>query len=249
MNPILDTQNLPRHVAIIMDGNGRWAEQRQLHRLEGHRKGVETVDEIVTHACNLGVEYLTLYAFSQENWERPSEEVMGLMDLLQYFLKAKREKLINNGVRLRAIGQLDLLKEPILKELTQAMEATQHCQKLTLTLCLSYGSRFELIDTMNLMLRRAFAEGNVAKQITAEDFSSQLYTHYMPDPDLLIRTSGEYRISNFLLWQLAYAELYFTETLWPDFTSQEFDDALAEFQRRERRFGKTSKQIRQGESL
>ena len=243
----IDKSNLPHHIAIIMDGNGRWAEMRQLHRLEGHRQGIEAVEDIVTYAADLGVEYLTLYAFSQENWSRPSEEVMGLMELLRLFLQLKREKLLHNGIRLKAIGQLELLPEPILKELTKTIFETRHGQKMTLVLALSYGSQMEILDAVNRLLRKSMAEGNPGKVITHEEFCAELYTEFIPDPDLLIRTSGEYRISNFMLWQLAYSELYFTDTLWPDFNREELQKAILEFQKRERRFGKTSQQIQAGE--
>lgn len=235
---------LPRHIAIIMDGNGRWAQQRKLHRLEGHRRGSETVEEI-TEACReLGVEVLTLYAFSQENWHRPEAEVFGLMELLRHFLTSKREKLLKNGIRLRVIGQIDRLPETVLRELTQTIHATKHCEKMTLVLALSYGSRGEIVDTVNQILRMAFANQDPSMVITEKDLDGWLYTEDLPHPDLLIRTSGEHRISNFMLWQMAYTELYFTETLWPDFNRAELDKAILEYQRRERRFGLTTEQIR-----
>lgn len=244
----MDSTALPRHIAIIMDGNGRWAELRNKHRLEGHRQGVEVVDDVVEHCKNLGIEYLTLYAFSHENWNRPEEEVSGLMDLLKVFLSVKREKLKRNGVRLRVIGEVDKLNDSVLKELTKTIEETKYGTRLTLVLALSYGARNELVDVMNALLRDAFAEGNFSKLITAKDVQRKLYSHFMPDPDLLIRTSGECRISNFMLWQLAYSELYFTDTLWPDFSMDELDRAIETFQHRERRYGKTSEQIHRGET-
>ncbi|HCU24988.1 MAG TPA: di-trans,poly-cis-decaprenylcistransferase, partial [Deltaproteobacteria bacterium] len=181
---------LPRHIAIIMDGNGRWAKQRQLPRLEGHRRGSETV-ELITESCReLGIEYLTLYAFSQENWNRPSEEVGGLMDLLRYFLSQKRQKLLDNEIRLRVIGQVDRLPERVLRELTKTIHATRHCEKMTLVLALSYSSRSELTELINQMIRGAMAEGDASRVVREEEIDRQLYTEGLPDPDLLIRTSG-----------------------------------------------------------
>ena len=235
---------LPRHIAIIMDGNGRWARQRRLHRLEGHRRGSETVEEI-TEACReLGIEVLTLYAFSQENWHRPEDEVSGLMELLRHFLTSKREKLLRNGIRLRVIGQVDRLPEPVLRELTFTMDATKHCDKMTLVLALSYSSRSEIVDTINQILRAALARQDASLLIDESDLDHWLYTEGLPNPDLLIRTSGEHRISNFMLWQMAYTELYFTDTLWPDFSRSELEKALLEYRRRERRFGRTTEQVK-----
>lgn len=235
---------LPRHIAIIMDGNGRWAKQRRLHRLEGHRRGSETVEEI-TEACReIGIEVLTLYAFSQENWHRPEEEVSGLMDLLCHFLTSKREKLVSNSIRLRVIGQVDRLPENVLRELTRTMEATKHCDKMTLVLALSYSSRSEIVDTINQIVRVALARQDAAMLIEEKDLDHWLYTEGLPNPDLLIRTSGEHRISNFMLWQMAYTELYFTDTLWPDFNRSELEKALLEYRRRERRFGRTTEQVK-----
>jgi len=227
-----------------MDGNGRWARKRNLHRLEGHRRGSETV-EVIAEACReIGIEHLTLYAFSQENWNRPTEEVGGLMELLKHFLVAKREKLLKNEIRLRVIGQIDRLPESVLRELTKTIEETKYCEKMTLVLALSYSSRSELTEMVNNMVRSAMAGGDASRVIREEELDRQLYTEGLPDPDLLIRTSGEHRISNFLLWQMAYTELYFTETLWPDFSREELEKAITEYQRRERRFGLTTEQIR-----
>ncbi len=244
MTARIDPKKLPRHIAIIMDGNGRWARQRNLPRLEGHRKGSETVEEIVEACREIGIANLTLYAFSQENWNRPDPEVHGLMALLNHFLVAKREKLIRNGIRFRVIGQVDRLAEPVLRELTKTIEKTRHGEKMTLILALSYSSRSEIIDTINQLIRQAMAEGDTSKLLQEEEFERWLYTEGLPNPDLLIRTSGEYRISNFLLWQMAYTELYFTETLWPDFSRKDLEKAIVEYQRRERRFGRTTEQIR-----
>jgi len=227
-----------------MDGNGRWARNRHLPRLEGHRRGSEIVETIAEACRDLGIQNLTLYAFSQENWSRPSDEVTGLMELLKYFLVEKRPKLIKNEIRLRVIGQIDRLPEAVLRELTKTIYETRHCEKMTLTLALSYSSRSELTEVINLMVRSALAEGNTSRVIREDELERMLYTEGLPDPDLLIRTSGEHRISNFLLWQMAYTELYFTETLWPDFGRGELEKAIEEFQRRERRFGLTTEQVR-----
>ncbi len=240
----LEKKKLPRHIAIIMDGNGRWAERRALPRLEGHRRGSETVESMVEYCREIGIEHLTLYAFSQENWNRPSEEVLSLMDLLKLFLIQKKQKLITNGVRLLTIGQVDRLPESVLRELTKTIQETSGCSKMRLTLALSYGARAEIVDAVNQVMRQALAEPEKVPQIQEEDFDRCLYTEGRHPPDLLIRTSGEYRISNFLLWQMAYTELYFTETLWPDFTREDLQKAIAEYQRRERRFGLTTKQVR-----
>ncbi|MCE9624987.1 MAG: isoprenyl transferase [Deltaproteobacteria bacterium] len=235
---------MPRHIAIIMDGNGRWARNRQLPRLEGHRRGSEVVEGIAETCRDLGIENLTLYAFSQENWSRPTDEVAGLMELLKYFLVEKRPKLIKNEIRLRVIGQIDRLPESVLRELTKTIYETRHCEKMTLTLALSYSSRSELTEVVNLMVRSALAEGNASRVVREDELDRMLYTEGLPEPDLLIRTSGEHRISNFLLWQMAYTELYFTETLWPDFGRAELEKAIEEYQRRERRFGLTTDQVR-----
>lgn len=235
---------LPKHIAIIMDGNGRWARNRNLHRLEGHRRGSETVEEI-TEACReIGIKNLTLYAFSQENWHRPTQEVLGLMELLKHFLVSKRAKLLKNKIRLRVIGQIDRLPEDVLRELTQTIFETRHCDQMTLILALSYSSRSEIVDTVNQVIRLAMANGNASQMVSEADLDHLLYTEGLPNPDLLIRTSGEYRISNFMLWQMAYTELYFTETLWPDFNRVELEKAILEYQRRERRFGLTTEQVR-----
>lgn len=240
----IDLKKIPRHVAIIMDGNGRWATRQQLPRLEGHKKGVQTVETIVECASEMGVRYLTLYAFSLENWNRPLEEVTGLMDLLCRFLISKREKLIENQIRFRTIGQVDRLPHRVIQELSLNVEATQRFSKMTLLLALSYGSRNEIVQAVERIVQKRLAGAEPAAPISPEEFSQMLDTRDIPDPDLLIRTSGEHRISNFLLWQMAYTELYFTETLWPDFTRDEFLKAIAEYQSRERRFGLTSDQIR-----
>ncbi len=219
-----------------MDGNGRWAEKRGQHRLEGHRQGVATVERVVRYAKDLGISYLTLYAFSAENWQRPEEEVQGLMILLREFLRFKLPTLLEQGVRLRTIGDSSRLPAETRETLEETIRETEKGSGITLTLALSYGGRDEIVRA----IRRATEQGETAWSV--ETFSRHLDTHFLPDPDLVIRTSGEYRISNFLLWQSAYAEFIFTETLWPDFSERDLDSAVEEFKRRERRFGRTSGQ-------
>lgn len=243
MKQALDQTNLPKHIAIIMDGNGRWAKRKNLPRLEGHRRGSENVEDIVEFCREIGVQHLTLYAFSQENWSRPSGEVVSLMELLLLFLSSKRNKLIQNEIRLMAIGNIDRLPENVLQELTKTIDETKKFSKLTLTLALSYSSRSEIVDAVNQVLRNTMGNGESSRVVTEEEFDRYLYTEGRSSPDLLIRTSGEHRISNFLLWQMAYTELYFTDTLWPDFTKEELTKAIKEYQRRERRFGLTTEQI------
>ncbi len=240
----LNPKKIPGHIAIIMDGNGRWATRQKLPRLEGHKKGCDVVDEVVTYAQDIGVKYLTLYSFSLENWNRPPEEVKGLMNLLVDFLIAKKEKMIRNQIRLRIIGESHLLPSPVIQELSATMEATSHFQKMNLILALSYGSRNEMLRAFQKALEKRLSGSGSPSPLTEEEFKAYLDTHDLPDPDLLIRTSGEYRMSNFLLWQGAYTELYFTETLWPDFKKEDFFKAIEEYQNRERRFGLTSDQIR-----
>jgi len=239
-----DKSKLPKHIAIIMDGNGRWAKKQNLPRLEGHRRGSETVEEVVEACREIGIQHLTLYAFSHENWNRPAQEVASLMRLLKLFLIQKRDKLIKNEIRLLAIGKTDLLPEEILRELTKTIEMTRQFSKMTLTLALSYSSRGEIVDAVNQVIRTAMAQQDPSYVIQEDEFDRLLFTEGRSPPDLLIRTSGEYRISNFLLWQMAYTELYFTDTLWPDFTRDDLIKAVFEFQRRERRFGLTTEQIR-----
>ena len=239
--------HLPRHIAIIMDGNGRWAEKRRLPRIVGHQQGVEVVQKVVAEACRLGVSYLTLYAFSSENWGRPVEEVEALMGLLGRFLRSELASLREQQVRLRVIGETERLPTGIQQVLEETVAQTADREGLVLTLALSYGGRNEILRGMR-RLGAALLEGNLALQDLDENvFAGFLDTAGLPDPDLLIRTSGEMRISNFLLWQLAYAELYFTETLWPDFSPAELQQAIEEFSRRQRRFGLTGAQLPPGE--
>ena len=235
---------IPKHLAIIMDGNGRWAEQRRLPRILGHRKGVESVQTIVDECMDLGVCYLTLYAFSSENWGRPQEEVEALMGLLGTFLKKELSQLHERGIRLMAVGELDRLPKTISKILNDSIEKTAGNNRMVLNLALSYGSRNELTRAMQV-LGRQIAKGTLqAEELSEADIEAALDTHGIPDPDLLIRTSGEMRISNFLLWQTAYTELYFTETLWPDFSREQLLQAIEEYSRRQRRFGLTGAQLR-----
>ncbi|MDU8886608.1 isoprenyl transferase [Yeosuana sp. MJ-SS3] len=236
-------ESLPKHIAIIMDGNGRWAKQKGMLRVFGHENGTKSVREVVESSAELGVENLTLYAFSTENWSRPKLEVDTLMKLLVSSLKKEIKTLQDNDIKLLAIGNLNLLPKKVYKELFEVIEKTKQNTRLTLTLALSYGSREELINTIKVISNKVknniISEENIDESIINE----HLYTRNLPDVDLLIRTSGEQRISNFLLWQIAYAELYFTEVLWPDFTKEHLYEAIIEYQKRERRFGKTSEQL------
>ena len=223
----------PQHVAIIMDGNGRWARERGLPRVAGHQAGVEAVREAVRTAIDLEIRVLTLYAFSQENWKRPKEEISVLMGLLDFFLSKEVRNLQKEGVRLNIIGRIEALPPTIVKKLREAMAATASNTRLTLNLALNYGARQEILDAVGRLL----AEPRRSDPLTEETFSSYLYTGGLPDPDLLIRTSGEMRLSNFLLWQLSYAEIYITKKFWPDFKKEDFAKAVRDYSRRERRFG------------
>lgn len=228
---------LPAHVAVIMDGNGRWAKQRHLPRVEGHRQGVESVRAIVRAAGEVGVKYLTLYAFSVENWNRPKDEVDTLMTYLARYLKNEIGELNKNNVRLEVIGQIYRLPEFVQEQLKKTQAALARNNGLTLILALSYGGRTELVEAMRSIAQKVKAGEIEPAEINEQVIAQHLYTRHWPDPDLLIRTSGELRISNFLLWQISYAELVVTPTLWPDFRKQQFFDALEEYTRRHRRFG------------
>ncbi len=228
---------VPRHVAIIMDGNGRWARRRGLPRLEGHRMGAESVRTALRSCRRLGIEFLTLYAFSSENWVRPRAEVTGLMSLLRTFLREQGHELHENRVRLRAIGHLQDLPLLVRRELNRMIEETADYRDGTLVLALSYGGRSEILDACRGVAEDVAAGRLKLRQLDEDAFRRHLYLPDVPDPDFMIRTSGETRISNFLLWQLSYAELYFTDVMWPDFREAEFDLAIAEFRRRHRRFG------------
>lgn len=233
----LDVSKLPGHVAIIMDGNGRWAEKRLMNRIKGHQAGAETVRRIVRTCREIGIPFLTLYAFSTENWQRPEIEVVTLMSLLKKFLDSERNEMIENNIRLNAIGQLESLPEDVRISLKRTMDLTGKNEGMILNLALSYGGRAEIVNMVKAIAGKARDGKMNPDSITPEIVADHLYTRGMPDPDLLIRTSGEMRISNFLLWQIAYTEIFITDTLWPDFGKDEFIKILIDFQRRERRFG------------
>jgi undecaprenyl diphosphate synthase len=236
----IDPKKLPEHVAIIMDGNGRWAKNRGMTRVMGHQRGAEAVREIVRTSREIGIRWLTLYAFSEENWKRPKSEITALMKLLKRFLKSELKEMLENGIQLRTIGRTDKLPEDTRKVLRETIEKTSSNRDMVLTLALSYGSRQEILDTI-LKISRKVENGSITSSDISEKLVSDLlYTGDIPDPDLLIRTSGEHRISNFLLWQIAYSEIYVTNTLWPDFDKNEYLAAIMNFQKRERRFGATS---------
>ena len=239
----LDLEKLPRHVAIIMDGNGRWAKQRGMNRIRGHEEGAKSVKAIVRATREIGVPWLTLYAFSEENWRRPKVEVEALMVLLKRFLQSEVKEMLDNGIRFQAIGRLHKLPKDVQRTLRETAERTASNRNMVLTLALSYGGRQEVTDAVKKMVQRVEAGEIRSSDITETLLSEHLYTASMPDPDLLIRTSGECRISNFLLWQIAYAEIYVTPTYWPDFRKAEYVEALVEYQRRERRFGATGDQV------
>ena len=240
----IDKARMPRHVAIIMDGNGRWAKKQGLARMYGHKQGVETVHRITETAAEMGIQYLTLYTFSTENWNRPKEEVDALMTLLVDTIAKETPTLMKNNVRLLTIGDTERLPEGAKRKFEQCMEETSGNTGLRLVIALSYSARWEITNAMQTAVRKAQAGALKAEDVNEELVSSLLTTAAMPDPDLLIRTSGELRISNFLLWQLAYSELYFTDCLWPEFTEEEFCKAIVDYQHRERRFGKTSEQVK-----
>ncbi len=230
---LVDRDYVPNHVAIIMDGNGRWARKRNLRRIFGHRQGADAVRNAVKACRELDIRYLTLYAFSVENWSRPKEEISALMKLLEGFLRKEKKEMIAEGIRLNAIGRLEDLPTSTQEEVAQTKEATKDGDELLLTMALSYGGRTEILEAV----RRMMDAGVEPKEVNEENFHRYLYTDGIPDPDLLIRTSGEMRISNFLIWQVAYSEIYITPTLWPDFARRDLYEAVIEFQSRERRFG------------
>ncbi len=238
----LEPESLPQHVAIIMDGNGRWAKKRLLNRINGHEKGTDTVRAIVKTCRKIGIPILTLFAFSTENWQRPKTEVAALMSILKRFLVTEQKEIMENDIRLNAIGQIERLPGEVRNTLRSSMELTKNNKGLLLNLALSYGGRYEIVRAVQQIAEKV-KNGIIdpdprEDQITEDLISDHLYTRAMPDPDLLIRTSGEMRISNFLLWQIAYAEIFITDTLWPDFDSTEFISILQDYQSRERRFGK-----------
>jgi undecaprenyl diphosphate synthase len=239
----IDKEKLPHHIAIIMDGNGRWAKKKFLNRISGHTKGVNAVREVVTACRELGIKVLTLYAFSIENWRRPADEVNALMGLLKQYLQEECEEMVQNNIRLNAIGRIEDLPADVQMTLRETMRKTEACDGMILNLALSYGGRSEILHAVQGIISD-FQKGRLKREeITVHRFPEYLWTHGIPDPDLLIRTSGEFRVSNFLLWQIAYTELYVTDTLWPDFDREELLKAVADYQSRERRFGLTSEQL------
>jgi undecaprenyl diphosphate synthase len=239
----LDPRKIPRHVAIIMDGNGRWAQRRGMYRVRGHVAGMESVRVVTRLARRLGISHLTLFAFSEENWQRPAMEIRVLMALMRSYLRRELREMLDNQIALKAIGNLAQLPERVRRELEETISATASGAKMDLTLAVSYGGRSEIVQAVQTLARDVAAGRLKPEDIDAALFSRYLYTAAMPDPDLIIRTSGEYRLSNFLLWQSAYTELYVTETLWPDFREDEFRKALESYQHRDRRFGLTQEQI------
>lgn len=241
----IDKQKVPQHIAIIMDGNGRWAKQQGENRIYGHYEGVNSVRDVVEGAGQVGVKYITLYAFSTENWNRPKEEVDALMELLVSTISAETPQLNKKNVRLQAIGNLNSLPEACLQELNESIALTSNNTGLTLVLALSYSSKWEIINAVKQIASEVKKGTLDSDTITEKDIEQHLCTRNIPDPELMIRTSGEHRISNFLLWQLAYAEFYFTEKLWPDFRKDDLFTAILNYQNRERRFGKTSEQLTQ----
>ena len=236
---------MPEHVAIIMDGNGRWAQRHGKSRLEGHRQGVENVRRIVKASRNLGIQHITLYAFSVENWKRPKSEVSALMSLLNIYLKKELEELLQNGVRLNVIGRIEDLPKNVQKTLLDTIEKTKENSRQILTLALNYGARTEILDAVAKYTSLVAAGKEDSAELDWETFSSCLYTHNLPDPDLIIRTSGEHRLSNFLLLQAAYAEIYFTQLCWPEFLPEHLLEAIEDYNSRERRYGQTGEQIKE----
>lgn len=242
--PALDPERLPKHIAVIMDGNGRWAQQRSLPRIAGHKEGVESVREIVRTCREIGIPVLTLYAFSRENWNRPKWEVKALMGLLAKYLKSGIKEIRENGIALKAIGDLAQLSPQVQNLLSRAIEETRLNREMILNLALSYSGRAEIVMAVRKLIETVLAGTLAPDQINDRSFEAFLYTRDLPDPDLLIRTSGEYRLSDFLLYQMAYTEIFVTQTLWPDFRKRHLLTAIAEYQKRERRFGLTGDQVR-----
>ncbi|MFC1869452.1 isoprenyl transferase [Thermodesulfobacteriota bacterium] len=237
--PNIDPQKLPRHVAVIMDGNGRWAKKRAMNRIRGHEGGAESVRAVVRANREIGIPWLTLYAFSAENWKRPKYEIDALMGILKRFLKSELGEMLENGIRFQTIGNIDKLSSDVRSVLYETIEKTSQNRDMVLSLALSYGGRQEIASAIQKIAERV-ESGNIhPSEITEKLISESLYTAEMPDPDLLIRTSGEFRVSNFLLWQIAYTEIYITPTLWPDFRKEDYLLAIEEFQKRNRRFGAT----------
>ncbi len=248
MHGRLRSEQIPRHVAIIMDGNGRWAERRGISRIEGHREGLEAIRDIVRGAHELGVGFLTLYAFSLENWNRPKAEVNELMRLLDHYLDAEIDEVMRNGIRLRSIGRLDRLPSAVAAKVRAAVERTRNNREMVLVFALSYGGRAEIVDAARELCREVELGKIEADSIDEKLFAAHLYDPELPDPDLLIRTGAESRVSNFLLWQIAYTEIYTTDRMWPEFRKPDLVEALIDYQSRERRFGLTGEQVRGGEN-
>lgn len=240
----IDSARIPRHVAIVMDGNGRWAEKRSKPRLYGHKVGADSVREVVEIAGEIGVEVLTLYAFSSENWNRPDREVNGLMTILKNYLVSELQRMLKNDIRLTCLGELERLPESVRKVLTDVIDKTKHNNSLVLNLALSYGSRDEITHAVREIAEQCRLGQIDSKKISHQTVADHLYTAGLVDPDLLIRTGGEQRLSNFLLWQASYAEIVFSEIMWPDFRKDSFLDAVHEYQIRERRFGKIGAQLK-----
>ena len=234
---MINKTNLPRHIAIIMDGNGRWAKRKRLPRIFGHREGTKSVDAIVQECAEIGIEALTLYTFSTENWKRSDSEISGLMNLLHTYLDKKYKKMQSNGIKLNAIGRLDELPEKVRDKLCEIIKKTSKNDRMILTLALNYGGRQEITDAAKQLVKRARQRELSPDDVDEELFSNYLYTKGLPDVDLLIRTSGEFRVSNFLLWQISYAEIIVTKTLWPDFKKKELFKVIEDYQKRDRRFG------------
>ena len=233
----INPEKLPEHVAIIMDGNGRWARKRAMNRVRGHEEGTESVRVVVRTSRNIGIKWLTLYAFSEENWKRTRYEVDALMFILKRFLKSELNEMMENGIRFQTIGRINKLPEDVQNLISETIKKTSVNSDMVLSLALSYGGRQEILDAVRIVAEKIKTGDFNPEDITEEIISDSLYTGGMPDPDLLIRTSGEYRVSNFMLWQIAYTEMYITPTLWPDFREEEYIKAIEEFQKRERRFG------------
>jgi len=243
-----DNTPVPQHIAIIMDGNGRWAKQRYQPRFMGHRAGVKTVEEIVKHCAELGVSVLSLFAFSSENWKRPSKEVSLLMELFALSLKQQSKRLHKNNIRLLIIGDVSKFPASLQKQITQAEQLTEKNTGLTINIAANYGGHWDIAHSVRALAEKVKSGELEPDDITEESISEGLSTSSLPEPDLFIRTGGEQRVSNFMLWQLAYTEFYFTDTLWPDFDSDKLDQAISSFFQRERRFGKTSEQIKEDEN-
>lgn len=242
-NPQLDMERIPKHIAVIMDGNGRWAKKKGKFRVFGHQHGVQAVREVAEGCAELGVEYLTLYAFSTENWNRPKIEVNALMTLLVKTIKKETATLMKNDIRLTTIGQIDSLPSDCREELRQAIETTRNNKRMTLILALSYSAKWDIVNSVRHIAKQYKAGEIELEDINEQLISGSLSTKAIPDPDLMIRTSGEHRLSNYLLWELAYSEFYFTDVLWPDFRKENLHEAIKVYQQRERRFGKTGEQV------